>query len=203
MTCALDLLPPDLRAAASSLRLDAGAPLFRVGDRPHRMFFVQDGEVHLVRVSAAGGATVLQRVRHGFVAEASLEASRYHCDAVAAVNSEVLGLPLAPFRQALDAVPEFARAWASHLAQEVRRLRSQCERLSLKSAAARVCHYLETEGRDGRVTLSQSRKAWAAELGLSHEALYRTLARLERDGRLAVEGSVLTLHAASDTGGRA
>ena len=190
---ALDLLPPDLRASASGLQLDAGQRLFCIGTRPRRMFFVLSGELHLVRASAAGGETVLQRVRQGFVAEASLEASRYHCDAVAAATSELLSLPLAEFRQALEGVPAFGRAWASHLAREVRRLRSQCERLSLKGAAARILHYLETEGRDGCVTLTQSRKAWAAELGLSHEALYRTLAQLERDGRVVIDGPALSL----------
>jgi len=190
---ALDLLPPDLRAAASGLHLDAGQRLFTRGARPSRMFYVLAGEVQLLRASAAGGETILQRVRQGFVAEASLEASRYHCDAVAAQPSELLSLPLSGFRQALDTTPAFARAWASHLAREVRRLRTQCERLNLKGAAARILHYLDTEGEGGSVTLTQTRKAWAAELGLSHEALYRTLAQLERDGRLVLDGQKLSV----------
>ncbi len=41
--------------------------------------------------------------------------------------------------------------------------------------------YLESEGSDGSVSLTQTRKAWAAELGLSHEALYRTLKKLQAD----------------------
>jgi hypothetical protein len=51
--------------------------------------------------------------------------------------------------------------------------RSQCERLALNSAADRIEHYIESEGRDGRLELKRTRKAWAAELGLTHEALKR------------------------------
>ncbi|WP_230646797.1 cyclic nucleotide-binding domain-containing protein [Bradyrhizobium sp. Leaf401] len=37
------------------------------------MFFVLSGEVRLVRRSRSGGEVVLQRTRHGFLAEASLD----------------------------------------------------------------------------------------------------------------------------------
>ena len=83
------------------------------------------------------------------------------------------------------------------LAREVRLLRARCERLSLRSAASRVVHYIESEGRDGRIELRCARKAWAAELGLTHAALYRALASLRRAKRIAIveisSGCVLTL----------
>ncbi len=58
----------------------------------------------------------------------------------------------------------------------------------MRVAAQRIVHYIETEGRGGVLVLEQSRKAWAAELGLSHEALYRTLRRLQADGTLVSAG---------------
>jgi hypothetical protein len=81
------------------------------------------------------------------------------------------------------------------LAREVRTLRSQCERLALNSAAERIEHYIETEGRNGRLELTRTRKAWAAELGLTHEALYRALSMLERSERLSLveRGAALVL----------
>jgi CRP-like cAMP-binding protein len=66
--------------------------------------------------------------------------------------------------------------------------RASGERLSLNSAAERILHYLETQGDNGVVTLTMSRKAWATELGLSHEALYRTLRRLQDDGVVWIDG---------------
>ena len=54
---------------------------------------------------------------------------------------------------------------------------------------------VEAEGRDGRLELRQTKKAWAAELGLTHEALYRALAGLQREGRVVAteEDGVLVL----------
>jgi CRP-like cAMP-binding protein len=83
------------------------------------------------------------------------------------------------------------------LAREVHALRSQSERLALRSAAERIEHYIESEGHNGRLELARTRKAWAAELGLTHEALYRALASMQRAGSItAVERDgalVLTL----------
>jgi CRP-like cAMP-binding protein len=112
----------------------------------------------------------------------------------------LLGFPIEPFREALRDDGKFRAFWMMRLAREVRSLRAQCERLSLRSAADRIEHYIEAEGDNGRIVLRRTRKAWADELGLTHEALYRTLASLRQKGRItAVENEgflVLTLSAA-------
>lgn len=105
----------------------------------------------------------------------------------------LLSFPITAFRQGLDEDAFFRRAWITRLAQEVRSVRGQCERLGLRTAAERILHYLEVEGVDGAITLTQSRKAWAAELGLTHEVLYRTLRRLREEGMLAVEADRTSL----------
>lgn len=177
--------PAQLRSAAFDIRAHAGETLFRLGSRPRLMLFVIDGEVRLVRRTAGGADIVLQRARSGFVAEASLESPRYHCDVEAVADSRLLGFPLEQFRDALGRDEGFRNFWMRRLAAEVRKLRAQCERLSLHSAAERITHYIEAEGREGRLTLRQTRKSWAAELGLTHEALYRALASLQRAGRIS------------------
>jgi len=182
----LAALPVALRALALESTLAPGQTVFRRGARPARMFFLLEGEVRLARTSGAGGEIVLQRANCGFFAEASLEAARYHCDARAARRSRLLAFPIAPFREALRTDEAFRAFWIGRLAREVHALRSQNERLSLRRAAERIEHYLEAEGEAGRVELPRSRKAWAAELGLTHEALYRALAALHRSGEVSV-----------------
>lgn len=186
----LAALPRGARTRSRRFSVPRAAPLFRSGDRPAAMHFVLSGEIRLLRYSKAGGETVLQRARRGFLAEASLDQGAYHCHAVAAVASEVLAIPLRSFDEAL-AVPAFQRTWARHLARELRRSRAQVERLSLKTARDRIVHFIETEGEGGVVALQQSKKDWAAELGLTHEALYRALARMMRQGLLAIDGAML------------
>lgn len=188
---AFPALPETLTAAATRIEFDAGERLFRIGAKPAAMFCVLAGEVRLTRTSSTGGEVILQRTRHGFLAEASMEASRYHCDAVAAEPATVWRFPLVTFRRSLEEDATFRAGWVAHLSRELRRARAQCERLTLRSAAARVLHFIESEGRNGVVTLTQSRKAWAAELGLSHEALYRTLAALETAGTISVQGKTI------------
>ena len=183
------LIPESLRALAKVVKLAAGETLFRIGDPVGHAFLVLSGEARLIRRDRQGGEVILQRSRGGFIAEASLDSRTYHCDAVCARPGILLRFPVGAFRNALEEDALFRKAWQSLLAREVRKLRAQCERLSLHGAASRIAHYIESEGVDGAVTLSQSRKAWAAELGLTHEALYRALRRMQDDGMLAVQGS--------------
>lgn len=181
----------NLRARATQVVASSGELLFRIGDPIRHIYFVISGEVRLMRFDRNGGEVILQRSRAGFIAEASLDSPAYHCDAVVTETSTLLLFPIAAFQAALESEPDFRKAWQSRLAKELRKVRAQCERLSLNNAADRVTHYIESEGVDGVITLNHSRKSWASELGLTHEALYRALRRMQDDGILKVEGKVL------------
>jgi CRP/FNR family transcriptional regulator, dissimilatory nitrate respiration regulator len=178
------LLPQALRGACESIDLARGAALFHAGRRPLHMHHVDEGEVALQRPGADGALLVLQRVQRGWVAEASLESERYHCDAVALAHSRITRLPRAALREALKADAAFAVRWVSMLNHELRRLRQQCERLSLNTVQARVLHLVETEGGPEGVPVGAGLKALAREIGVTHEALYRCLAQLQRRGLL-------------------
>lgn len=186
-------IPPELRGLAEQRKIEAGKTLFRLGDRPRGVFCVVAGEVRLVRRARNGAEIILQRSRGGFFAEASLYGERYHCDAVSTQPGTLLYFPAQAFRAALSKDAAFREAWMTHLASELRTLRAQCERLSLKSAEARIVHYIDTEGTGGVVTLTESRKAWASQLGLTHEVLYRTLRRLQSSGMLRINANRIIL----------
>jgi CRP-like cAMP-binding protein len=98
------------------------------------------------------------------------------------VDARITRVPVHALLQALTDDPAFALRWIGMLNQEVRRLRLQCERLSLKGVQARVLHWLETEGTDGCCAVTAGYKSLAAELGVSHEALYRALADMSEAG---------------------
>lgn len=189
------LIPPGLRALSHLLDTQADERLFRVREPVRHVYLVLHGEARLLRTDRHGNTIVLQRARSGFIAQASLDSHAYHCDGITPEPSGLLCLPVDAFRQALENKPAFRQGWLSLLMQEVRKLRAQCERLSLNSATDRVMHYLVAESNSDTLTLHQTKKAWAAELGLSHEALYRALRRLQDAGQLNVEGNRLTLMA--------
>lgn len=54
-------------------------------------------------------------------------------------------------------------------------------------------HYLVDRGENGGIALDQPLIEWARELGVSHEALYRTLAAMAKEGSLARDGATLQL----------
>lgn len=167
--------------------------LFRSGARPRAIYYLLDGEVHMMRCTRNGGAVVMSRTKHGFFAEAGLYAKAYGCDAVAVLASSMLMFPLPVFEEMLDDNKDFRRSRFAQQACDIRRLCSRCERLSLPTAQERLFHYIETEGQDGAIELMQPVKALAAELGLTHETLYRTLAQMERNGDLKRSGNRIEL----------
>lgn len=198
----LDSIPQKLRDHATDIRAAASAILYRIGAKPKSMLFVVEGEIRLVRRTRNGAEVVLQRATAGFLAEASLDALRYHCDIVADRDSRIVAFPIEQFRKALHDDEAFRDFWIMRLARELRKLRGQCERLSLRGATERIEHYIEAEGNNGRLELRQTKKAWAAELGMTHEALYRALATLVRAGRLTAQergdALVLTIRSKAD-----
>ena len=194
--------PPGLIELATRRAFQPGQTLFTRGRAPTQVFWVEAGEVCLQRVARGGQPLLLQRVHQGFVAEASLQAARYHCDAVAARASTVWGFPRARLLEAMRESPQLALWWASRLAEQLRVARLRCERLSLKGAGERIVHAIETEGAGGVLVLAGTRRQWAEELALTPEALYRSLARLRREGWLRVRGGELRL-VAPPTRGRA
>jgi len=189
----LDLLPPAILAECEVLNVSKGERLFAKGQRPRYLFWVHAGQVVLERAAANGASVVLQCTHQGFVSEASLQSPRYHCDAMVVVNARITRVPVPALLQALTDDPAFALRWIAMLNQEVRRLRLQCERLNLKGVQARVLHWLETEGKGGCCAVTAGYKSLAAELGVSHEALYRALAKMVDAGLVLREPESLCL----------
>ncbi len=178
-------LPAALRPLGRQIAYSKDDRVFRKGDTVRFVFLVLDGALRLSRFARDGSEIALHRACRGeFFAEAALDAACYHCDAIASQASTLLAFPADQVRELLDQDPAFARQWIALLTRQLHAARTRVERLALKSAAERVLHYLHTEGQGPRseVALTGSLKDLARELGLTHESLYRTLARLQRDG---------------------
>jgi CRP-like cAMP-binding protein len=157
---------------------------------------VEAGAVRLVRYGRAGEEVVLHDASAGeFFAEASLDSSKYHCDALATEPTDLLQVPAVALRDLLENDKEFAHEWVGLLARQLRAARTRVERLSLKSAAERVRHLLVSEGRGSRcqVELRGTLKDLSRQLGLTHEVLYRTLATMEREGVIERKEGILRL----------
>jgi CRP-like cAMP-binding protein len=162
--------------AGHAQRLAAGNILFRAGDPVRSLFLVEVGAITLSRPLPHGAPQVLQHARPGAVlAEASIFAECYHCEAAAIENAVVRAVPLAHLKAALLAKPDLANAWIRYLAEEVQRTRGHTELLSLKTVAARLDAWITLA--DGSLPPRGQGRQLAAEIGVTPEALYRELAR--------------------------
>jgi CRP/FNR family transcriptional regulator, dissimilatory nitrate respiration regulator len=187
----LPAFPAALRPHASRLTYSRGRTIFSAGGATRWVYFLVSGCVRLIRRGRAGEEIVLHQAQAGeFFAEASIDSTRYHCDALAIETATVLRVSAADLTNLIAADPEFARQWISLLARQLRDVRTRVERLSLKSAAERIRHFLlsSTAGATGYVKVNGTLKDLARDLSLTHETLYRTLTRMERSGQIARRG---------------
>ncbi len=188
---------PNVRAVGNERALKSGQPLFRTGQRPVGLYEIVSGKVRLVRVDRTGRETVLYSANAGdTIAEASLFSKSYHCDAIATTPARVRLYPKEAIFAEFKRNPEAARAFMARLANQLMEVRTRLERRNINSARERVRHYLALNvGADGRtVKLPGTLKELAADLGLTHEAMYRTFARMASDGELKrVNGKIRLL----------
>jgi CRP/FNR family transcriptional regulator, dissimilatory nitrate respiration regulator len=182
-----DWLTRTVQAAGIERTLKAGQVLFRIGHRTAGFYEVVTGTIRLVRVDRAGREAVLHIAVAGeTLAEASLFAPAYHCDAIATTDAVVRLYPKAVVLAEFERNPKAAQAFMAMLARQVMTLRTHLELRNIHSARDRVRHYLALNaGTDGRtVVVRGTLKDLANELGLTHEALYRTLADMAAAGEI-------------------
>jgi len=191
---------PEWLAALAHLAVertyDAGEAVFRLGAAARHVHFLAEGRVTLSRFGPRGEEVAIHAARAGeFFAEASLHSERYHCTAVVARPALVASIPSDELRALLRRDAEFAMQWLAIVSRQLRQARTRVERLCLKGARERVRHLLLTEGSGAahRYTLHGSVKDLAVDLGLTHEALYRTLAAMERENLILREEGSLVL----------
>jgi CRP-like cAMP-binding protein len=114
---------------------------------------------------------------------------------VAATKATVRIYPKAALLSLLARDPTAVWKFTDLLAHEIMSLRTRLEVHNIRSASERVLRHLAiAAGSDGRtIELPGTLKDLAAELGLTHEALYRTLAELEAQGLIERADHIIRL----------
>lgn len=166
--------------------LAAGEVLFRTGDQATAVFHVEQG---VVRQSRAG-VPLHSAEAGGAFAEWALFTDTCPCDAEAVTDAVVLGFAKTPVLLLLKAHPDLNLAFSAVLARQLHRIRGRLELVRQKGARERVLGYLVRAGAaDRMVTLDRSLTEVARDIGITREALYRTLAKLGAEGVIARDGT--------------
>ena len=158
---------------APVMTFDSGAVIFRREDPVRSMYLVRSGSVALERPLADGTALTLMLARSGMVlADASLFASTYHCEAVTRDTAEVALIPKATFLATLRDRPDLALGLIEAYAHVVQSRRTRIEILRMRKVSSRLDAWLDL---NNAPPPGQWTKV-AEEIGVSPPALYRELA---------------------------
>lgn len=181
-------------AAARERELARGEILFHRGDRARAVFCVTRGRLRLDRELADGRLVTVGLVSApDLLAEAALFSDRYHCTATAETRCSISSVSTAEALRILEEDPAVATTLIRGLMSQVRELRARLELRNVRPAAERLLRYLELQREEERPTPDRPLVALASELGLTPEALYRVVGRLEKEGRLERRGRRLDL----------
>ena len=162
-----------------------GQVLFAQHEPAEAIFILESGCIQLLNYTEEG-----QQINHYRVSagegfdEVALFYEHYVCTAIAHGPSRVLILPKQPYLMALKTDPNLAEACMALLAQRLHENKILLELRSIRSARQRVLHYLRLHVQSDRVTVHFDcpLKEIADDLGLTPEALSRTLAQLHKEG---------------------
>jgi len=170
--------------------------LFHRGDATHHMYGVTHGQAHLRRITREGAEIIVHRAQGGeLFAEAALFSSHYHCDGIAIAGAKIAVFEKTAMLDLMQRDGAFAVMFCQRMAGQVQRLRSNIELRAMRSAEDRIMAALSLRlgERDTHYELPGTWKGFAQEIGLTHEALYRALKRLEQSKRLKREGRSIQL----------
>jgi len=151
----------------------AGETLFRQEEPVRSVYLVRSGQIALQRPMADGTTLRLHIASDGMLlAEASLFAEAYHCDAVVRELAVIAYLPRPAFLTSLANTPELALALIKANTREIQSQRARIEILRLRRVADRLDAWLNLYGAPEKGEWTRVANA----IGVSQPALYRELA---------------------------
>ena len=165
--------------------LAAGEVVMRAGDKVAALYAVESGRVALSR----HGSMVHVAEPGTLFGESGLFVDTNPVDAVALEPAVVLAYARSQVLLHLRAHPDINLAFSAYLARRLNAARARIELGKLKGAEDRVTAFLTQAGAaQGWIKLGQPLSHIAADIGLTHEAFYRTLRKLVDKGVLDRQG---------------
>jgi CRP-like cAMP-binding protein len=170
--------------------LARGEPLFRQGEPAAAVFKIVRGRLRMIRHLASGDRITIHTGRTGeLFAEGSLFSDFYLCDAIAAEPTVVCACGKAEMLAGIRDSPSTMFALLKQITRSLHNARAMRELRNIRSADDRVLQHLHlSASKHGAVVFDRPLLEVAEDLGLTHEAYYRTLAALVRAGAIQRTG---------------
>ena len=189
-------LPAKIRNRAAYQDVAAKQIIFQQGESADSIYFLLNGQIRLASF------TEERIINHYFVsagesfAETALFSDTYFCTAIADLPSSLAKIDKNIFCQAIANLPDLAHIYMNQLTARFQTVKTLLELRSIRSARERILQYLirQVEPDNRTIILQRSLKNLAIELGLSAEALSRTLSRLQTEGIISRKQRSITLN---------
>lgn len=185
-------------AALKTMKVPAGAVLFRDGDACQGYVFVINGSVRVQKMDPDGREIVLYRVEDGqtcmLTTSCLLGDKAYPAEGVAEVESELVLIPAARF-DALLADSAFRKFALGMISDRIADLMALIEDVAFGRMDVRLARRL-LELDNGNHTLRLTHQQLATELGTAREVISRLLKDFERRSLVALRRGEISL---SDT----
>lgn len=189
-------LPIELRNQTIYKDLEAKQILVQQGEKADSIYFLLSGQIRLATF------TEERIINHYFIEagesfeETALFSDIYTCSAIADRTSRIAIINKKSFKQALEEDQELTTSYMNQLAYRYQTVKTLLELRSIRSARERLLQYLIHRKKPDTQTIVLQRplKNLATELGLSAEALSRTLSVLHSEGVITRKQRSITLN---------
>ena len=171
------------KADVISREFAAGDIVFQEGATVSHVYFVLEGEVRVLRYLLNGQELVFFRAKGGAsLSEAEVFVNKHPYTAVATVDSRLALIQKTQFLKLLHSQPSFTEQFLFCMTWRYTESLMVRELLSVRSADERLLMWFQWRANMGEEVLNLEGRMGnlGAELGLTRESVYRSLARLEK-----------------------
>jgi len=169
--------------------------LYWEGDSCSHIAFVLEGEIRVFKTSESGREITLYEIGPGETcilnASCIFSGQGYPADAVTLTDSNIFLVPAGVFQEAVNSSAVFRSFVFSLLSNRLITVFQLIEEVVFGNLEKRLLEYLEEKSEDN--VLETTHQSIANNLGTSREVISRLLKDLERQGKLALARSKITL----------
>ena len=183
-----------LAVATREKRYAKGETIFRAGQPSEAVWVVRTGRVHLMNYLADGKVSTMCVMAQGetFCCLPALDRKPYPADAVAAVDSAVVRIPIDAFHQAMNRSPAFTQDTLCLFCDRLRQVEHKgC--MVYEPAEQRLAQVLLGLAKKFGSTVPLTHRELAEIAGTTHETTTRTLNRFKQQGLIRSSRGKTTL----------
>jgi CRP-like cAMP-binding protein len=177
----------------------SGDFIFREGDTPSYLYYVNRGKVKLVKSNRDGKEAVLELCSTGdFFGYWSILEERGQAETAEVIDdSEIWMIPAPEFKKHVQENNEVSRKFLQMLSKNLLIKQAKILELAYESVRKRIANALvslcDIYGQSGELTMKIPRELIASMAGTSVETAIRMLSEFKKDGYISINGSEIKM----------